>query len=229
MLGPEGVPLKREYVSSETGRELDEPETTRGYEMDGEYVTVTEEELERLAPEKSRDISLRLFVPQDEVSPLYFNRAYLLAPAEKTGKAYRLLAAAMEEMSRAGIATFVMRGHEYLVAIFAEGGILRAETLRFHDEIRKPKDVGLPKKVSPPERTLRKFEHALKALEKKSLDLAEMRDEYAGAMLDLIAKKKKTTKQSTVESDVTARRPAQVVDLMEVLKKSLGEGRKAKK
>src|SRR6266496_5374310 len=61
MLGPKGEPLKREYVGAETGNESEKSATTRGFEIGkGKYVTVSEEELERLAPEKSRDIDLRL-------------------------------------------------------------------------------------------------------------------------------------------------------------------------
>src|SRR5207248_7073669 len=105
---------------------------------------VTDEELERLAPEKSRDIDLRRFVEAEAIPPMYFERSYFLVPAGGSAKAYRLLAATMEETHRAGIATFVMRGKEYLVAILSENGILRAETLRFSDEIRSPEDVGLP-------------------------------------------------------------------------------------
>ena len=62
-------------------------------------------------------------------------------------EAYHLLAETMERADKAGIATFVMRAKEYVVAILAENGILRAETLRFQDEVRKPADVGLPKKA----------------------------------------------------------------------------------
>jgi DNA end-binding protein Ku len=54
------------------------------------------------------------------------------------------LAEVMQQSGRAGIATFVMRDREYLVAILAENGILRAETLRFEDELRSPETVGLP-------------------------------------------------------------------------------------
>ena len=57
---------------------------------------------------------------------------------------YRLLAETIERKKHAGIATFVMRGKEHLVAIFAENGILRAETLRFADQIRTPENIGLP-------------------------------------------------------------------------------------
>ena len=113
MLGPKGQPLKREYVGAETGTDLDRSATARGFEIGkGKYVTVSEEELERLAPEKSRDIDLRLFVAREEVSPVYFERAYFLTPADKSGKAYRLLAETMERKERVGIATFVMHGKE---------------------------------------------------------------------------------------------------------------------
>jgi DNA end-binding protein Ku len=229
MLGPDGEPLKREYHSAETGKDLDASETIRGFETSrGKYVAVTEEELERLAPEKSRDIDLRLFVARDEIYPLYFKRAYFLTPADKSGKAYRLLAETMQRTSRAGIATFVMRGKEYLVAIFAENGILLAETLRFADEVRKPADIGLPKKSKAPAKaTVRRFETAISKSSRKAIDPKEMRDEYAEAMLKLIQKKSARHKD-IVESEAPKKGPAKVVDLMEVLKQSLQQGRKSK-
>src|ERR1043166_8197225 len=128
MLGPKGEPLARRYYSEKTERDLDNDEMVRGYETDKDkYVIVTDEELERLAPEKSRDIDLRRFVELKEIPALYFDRSYFLAPAEGSEKAYQLLAETMEKEKLAGIATFVMRGKEYLVAIFPENGILRAE------------------------------------------------------------------------------------------------------
>jgi DNA end-binding protein Ku len=231
MLGPDGTPLKRDYVSAESGKDLEDSETARGFETDkGKVITVTDEELERLAPEKSRTIDLRLFVPQEEISPLYYNRAYLLTPADKSGKAYRLLAETMQRKKRVGVATFVMRGKEYLVAILAEGGILRAETLRFVDEIRKPADVGLPQKTKVSAASVRKFETAIARAAKKSLDTKEMRDEYAGAMLKLI-KQKSAGHKDVVKSpsdEPRRKQPGKVVDLMEVLKASLSHGRKSK-
>jgi DNA end-binding protein Ku len=230
MLSPEGEPLSREYHSTESGKELEAAETTRGFETaKGKYVTVTDEELERLAPEKSRDIDLRLFVPRDAISPLYFEKGYFLTPADASVKAYRLLAETMERAEQGGIATFVMRGKEYLVAIFAEDGILRAQTLRFHDEVRKPADIGLPKKQKAPAKsTVRSFETAIARMTKKTLDLKDMRDEYARGMLALIEKKHARHKD-VVESDAPTKGPAKVIDLMEVLKQSLGQGRKSKR
>ncbi len=158
MLSPEGHPLSRRYYAPATGRELTDQQMVRGYEIEkDEYVVVTDEELERLAPERSRAIDLRQFVDAEQIPPLYFERAYFLVPGEASEKAYRLLATVMEKTKRAGIATFVMRGKEYLVAILAENGILRAETLRFSDEIRSPKDLGLPENGKGTAGTLRTF------------------------------------------------------------------------
>jgi DNA end-binding protein Ku len=229
MLGPDGAPLKREYVAAETGSELNASSITRGFEIaEGKYVIVSEEELERLAPEKSRDIDLRLFVSQQEISPLYFNRPYFLTPADKSGKAYRLLLETMKRKQRAGIATFVMRGKEYLVAIFARDGILQAETLRFADEVRTPRDIGLSRKGKVEVKAVRRLEATIRKTSRKTIDPKEMRDEYAAAMMKLI-EKKKARQKDVVETEISGKRqPAKVVDLMEVLKRSLGEQNKSK-
>jgi DNA end-binding protein Ku len=229
MLGPDGEPLRRDYYSPETGEDIESADSVRGFETSkGKYVTVTEEELERLAPEKSRDINLRVFVPRTDISPLYFERGYVLTPADKSGKAYRLLAKTMEDSDRTGVATFVMHGKEYLVAIFAQDGILRAETLRFHDEIRKPSNIGLPKKKAKlPARLVRTFDAAIARSSKKTLDLREMRDEYAERMLKLI-EKKRAKQEDVVETTSPRKEPAKVVDLMEVLKRNLEHGRESR-
>ena len=145
MLSPEGEPLARRYYSEESGDDLQDDDMVRGFELEKDrYVIVTDDDLERLAPEQSRDIDLRRFVPLEDISPIYFDRSYFLVPSEGSEKAYRLLAQTMEKEKLAGVATFVMRGKEYLVAIFPENGILRAKTMRFPHEIRSPKEIGLP-------------------------------------------------------------------------------------
>src|ERR1044072_631506 len=119
MLSPEGEPLARRYFSQKTGRDLDDEDMVRGFEYDKDrYVIVTDEELERLAPEQSRDIDLRRFVPLADIPPLHFDRSYFLAPSEGSEKAYRLLSQTMEKEQLAGEATLVIRGKAYLVAIF---------------------------------------------------------------------------------------------------------------
>jgi DNA end-binding protein Ku len=227
MLGPKGEPLARRYFSQKTGRDLENEDMVRGYEIDKDkYVVVTDEELERLAPEQSRDIDLRRFVELPSIPPLYFDRSYFLAPAEGSEKAYKLLAETMAKSDLAGIATFVIRGKEYLVAIFPEKGILRAETMRFENEIRSPKEIGLPEKKKVPAATVKKFEKMITKHSGKQLSMKELKDERTAELLKLVEKKRKQHKD-IVEVEVPERDDGKVVDLMEVLKKSLAGKRKA--
>jgi len=227
MLSPEGEPLARRYYSQKTGDDLDNEDLVRGYEFDKDrYVIVTDEELERLAPDQSRDIDLRKFVDLESIPPLYFDRSYFLTPGEGSEKAYKLLVGSMEKEGLAGIATFVMRGKEYLVAIFTENGLMRAETMRFSDEIRSPKEIGLPEKKKLPAATVKKFEKIIEKHSGKQLSLKELKDEQTEKLLKLVEKKRKQHKD-VVEVEMPEREEGKVVDLMAALKKSLAGKRKA--
>lgn len=221
MLGPDGQPLARKYFAEKTGKDLDADEVVRGYEVDkNKYVVVTDEELERLQPEKTRDIDLKQFVPADSIPPLYFERGYFLTPAANSQKAYTLLAETMKKSGLAGVATFVMRGKEYLVAIFSDNGILRAETMRFADELRSPSDVGLPKKKAPKKATVTKFEKLIGNKSKKQFSPTKLADKQTDDLLKLVKKKQKK-RGSVVEVETEADTDRKVIDLVQVLKKSL--------
>jgi len=224
MLGPSGAPLRRRYVCPKDGHEVPGEHLVRGYEIaSDEHVVVTDEELEALAPQMSRDIDLARFVPVDEVDPVLFERAYYLAPTGSSAKAYRLLAAVMEESGRAGIATFVMRGKEYLVAILAESGILRAETLRFADEVRSADDVGLPETKKVKAADVQRFTRAIQARAEKTLDPDELGDPWTEKLVALAEKKRKRGEDVVEAPAGTAEEEqAEVIDLMAVLKRSLG-------
>ncbi len=229
MVTGEGAQLQRHYFCSEEGVELSWDQIVRGYEIEkGKYVVVTDDELEAIEPRKSRDIDLRIFVDRHEIDPMLFERAYYLTPAGGSNKAYRLLAQVMETTERAGIATFVMRTKEYLIAIFAEKGILRAETLRFPDEIRTPAAVGLPEKKKANEAEVKKFERAIKSHTKK-LDLREFLDPSEQEMQKVAQRKQKKHQGVIKRAPEESRedRGAEVVDILEVLRRSL-EGNAAK-
>lgn len=231
MVDETGTPLSRQYVCPEHDEPVDRDELVRGYEVsEGEWVTVREEELESLQPEKSREIDLRVFVPEEELDPIFFHRAYLLAPEEEGTKAYRLLVDALEDSGRAGVATFVMRSREYLVAILSREGVLHAETMHFHDEIRSPDDVGLPDPESIEEEDIEKdVEEARNAIEddirdavRDSLDPDELRDRRAEALETLVEAKE----DEAVDVPEELRKKsaeADVVDLVEILERRLAE------
>lgn len=223
MIGPDEAPVQRRYVCSKDDKVLDDDDIVRGYEIEkGKFVVVTDEELEGVEPRKSREIDLRVFVDVDDIDPIYFERAYFLVPSSGTNKAYRLLAEVMEKKKQAGVATFVMRAKEYLVAILAENGILRAETLRFADEIRKPEDIGLPKKAKVAPAQVKKFEAQI-AKHAGKLSMREMVDDYT-ARLEKLVHAKERKKQDIVrapEEAAPTSEGGEVVDLLAVLSKSL--------
>jgi DNA end-binding protein Ku len=220
MLGPEGEPLSRKYCAEKTGRDLDADEMIRGYEIDkGKFVTITDEELERLAPDKTRDIDLKLFVKEDAIPPVYFERGYFLTPSGNSEKAYRLLAEAMKERGDVGVATFVMRGKERPVAIFSDEGILRAETMRFPDEVRTHKEVGLPEKKKVSAATVRKFETLIKKKAKR--DFSPDKDEETARLLKLVKKKQSKASNVVEIKDYQLKDEGEGVDLIQVLKRSL--------
>jgi DNA end-binding protein Ku len=229
MMSPEGSLLERRFFCPRDGKEVSSDEIVRGYELDdGSYITVDDDELEALEPQKTREIDLRQFVDLAELSPALLERGYYLTPLKEATKAYRLLAEVMERTRRAGIATFVMREREYLVAIFARGGILCAETLRFADEIRDPKTIGLPE-IAPAEgRRVSAFERSASALSTKTLSRNDLADKATEALKAIIEKKKKAGRdliRTDHEADDVDSEEEGPVDLLQTIRQSLRQSR----
>jgi DNA end-binding protein Ku len=233
LIGPDGAPLKRRFYCREDGREVPADEIVRGHELDdGSYILVTDQELEDLEPQKSREIDLREFVDLADVAPAFLERGYYLTPAKDSTKAYRLLAEVMEKRQRAGIATFVMRDREYLIEIFARNGILCAETLRFQDEIRDPQAIDLAEPVRAPRKQVAAFERSIDALFSRTLPRELLVDTDCEKLRALIEKKQKTGKDlirvsaETVDDDPE---DEEDVDLLATIRESLGHLKKPRK
>jgi DNA end-binding protein Ku len=228
LVDEEGHPLGRRYWCPKHEKVLDSDDLVRGYETEsGKMVVISDEEFESAAPEKSRDIDLKRFVPLDAIPPFFFDRPYILAPDERAGKAYALLAQTMARTGKAGIGSFVMRGREYLVAIVAENGLLRAEVLRYADELRTPQSIGLPKPGKADAARVRALAKEIDALAKPSVNAAEMTDQEAEALRKLAQQKAKSRKGVIAMADLEdpddeSGGGAEVIDLMQVLRESLG-------
>lgn len=222
MLTRDGQPLQRRYVCPREQMPLADAELVRGYPWDTQgYVVVSDEEMQRLAPRKSRDIELRQFVRQQELDPLLFQRVYVLGPAGASTRAYHLLATTMQQLGRAGIAEFVMRGRAYLAAIFAEAGLLWAITLRYADELRGPADIGLPARAPARPQRVEHMRRALSPLQAPQLDRNALRDTESEALRKL-AQRKYAAGRDVLEAPSLqageAAQPHPPVDLMQVLK-----------
>ena len=237
MLGPDGTPLARQYVCPADDRVLSRDEIARGYEVEeGKFVVVTDDEFEQLAPRRSRDIELARFVPRDSIDPIYFVRPYFVLPGAEQTKAYRLLAATMEATGRAALANFVMRGKEYAVALFADRGVLRAETLRFADELRSPPEMGIggPEKVDAARVAVMK--RAIAKRVQKRLDEGELVDEESSRVLELARAKLARGRDVLKAPEAPERQQAadeadpggEVIDLFALIQRRLREKAPAK-
>ncbi|HHO47752.1 MAG TPA: Ku protein [Desulfobacteraceae bacterium] len=224
MVDRHGAPLRRRYFCPRDHKPLEREEIVRGYEIEeGRFILVSDEELEALEPKKSREIDLRCFVDAAELDPVYFEHAYFLLPAGSVSKPYRLLARIMENSGKAGIATFVMREREHLVAILAEKGILRAETLRFADEIRSPEDTGLPSPEKAPAAKVKQIRRAMKKLQGREFDRELLHDRRRRLLLELVDRKLKAAEDVVEKPPAAEAEGAEIIDLMEIIKKRFTE------
>ncbi len=230
MIGPTGQPLARRYYS-ESGKELlQQDDIVRGFEVgDGEFVLIEDEELEALDPDHSRVISLDSFVPLSDIDPVLVENTYVLVPGKDAAPAYRLLVAAMAEAERAGIARFVLRDKAHLVAIVSREGSLRTMTLRYHDEVRTPEQIGLPEPEPADVELIGKIEKAAGKLTGDVLDENLLRDEASGRLEQLV--KRKLSRHEDVH-EMPAEDPDdeddfEPTDVMELLRRSLeSEGKR---
>ena len=206
-MSPQGSLLERRFYCPRDGKEVTPNEIVRGYELeDGSYILVDDAELEAIEPQKTREMDLRVFIDLTELPPALLERGYYLTPLKEATKAYRLLAGVMEQTKRAGIASFVMRDREYLVAIFARDGILSAETLRFADEIRDPHPLACQAPgAAPSQAHVPVFEQSINALLSKTLPLSELADQATGAAED-DHREKTTSRPDLVRTDHRSRR-----------------------
>jgi DNA end-binding protein Ku len=227
--------IRYKKVNERTGREVPAERIVKAMDMGGgEYVIVSDEELAEAEPEKSRTIDIEGFVNLADIDPIYFRTTYYLAPeSDSATKAYQLLREAMERAGKIGIASFVMRNKEYLVAIRPEPEVLALETMYFADEIRDPA-AELPHlsaggAVKPKERDM--AQTLIDSLAEK-WDPSDYHDSYREHVRALA--KEKQQGHETVTHAEPDDRGGKVIDLLEALQASVkkagtGGGAPAKK
>ena len=191
----------------------------RGYEFaKNQYVRFENDELKALEEETSKVIELEEFVPLEKVDPVYFEKTYYLGPDKGGEKAYRLLADAMTESNRVGLAKYVMRGKEGLVLIRAVQGGLMLHTMYYADEVRDFDDIDRGQTVTLKDGELDLAVRLIDELVSKEFHPENYHDEYKARVLHLVEQKVEGKEVTALEPQV---RQSQVVDLMEALKASL--------
>src|SRR6266576_579342 len=144
-------PIGYDKVRKDTGKHVDPDDVVRGFEIEkGKYVPIEDEDLDRLDIELTHAIDILDFSDLEEIDPIYFRKAYYLAPQDGAEKPYRLLVRALDETGKVGVAKVVIRNKQHLAALRAHDGVLVLETMYYADEVRKPESVGSKKSAKDP-------------------------------------------------------------------------------
>ncbi|MEX0886321.1 MAG: Ku protein [Phycisphaeraceae bacterium] len=225
MLSEDGTcRLRRKLYCPETGEEYDFNKAARGYELaPGQYVLIRNEELERLEPEKGRNIEISQFVDAGEIDPVYYERPYYLLPEASSLKGYRLLIEAMRDREKVGLATFVMRSKQYLAAIRAgDRDVLMLETMHYDQEVVRVgegEEIQPPEAVEPSEQERRVAQQLVDALT-QPFEPARFEDTYTRRLQELIEAKAEGREDVVLQESSEPEAP-QVINLMEALERSL--------
>ena len=218
--------IRYQRVNERTTDEVEYSDVVKGAETGGgHYVMLDQDELDSVAPGRSRSMEIRTFVNLDDIDPIYFNKTYYLGPGgEDSGKVYALLRAAMGNSDKAAIASFVMRGKEYLAAVRADGDLLALETLFFADEVREPHQQisNLPGRVKLTRQELRMARQLIESMT-GPWQPSDYRDTYTDRVNDLI-KAKKNDEEFQLADEAPA--GTTVLDLTEALRASVEAAKK---
>jgi len=216
----DGVRLKQQFFCPKDEEVVPRSETVRGFEVaKDKYVIVTDQELKALDEKATNGIEIKEFVPEDSVDPVYFERTYYLGADKGGDKAYSLLADAMKDAGKAALAQYAARGKDYLVLLRSIGNRLMMQQLYHADEVRSIDEVPVPARKSSPAE-LKLAQQLIDQVSSEKFEPEKYTDEVRKRIEQLIAAKAKGQK---IEAPA-ARPKAEVVDLMEALKKSLGQG-----
>ena len=223
LLDKSGGRLKQQYVSEKTQKVVPRAEMIKGYEVEKDhFVLFSQEELKALEEASSHVVEIVSFIPEKSVDPLYYDKAYLLAPDKRGGKPYQLLMAAMRKSGRCALAKWAWKAKQYVVQIRpAEDGLV-LQQLRYADEVRMPSALDI-EKVDVSGSELQLALQLIDHIAAERYDPNQFEDEEKQRVLAAIDKKiagKQIVASAHPEDAVAG---GQVVDLMAALQASLGK------
>jgi DNA end-binding protein Ku len=222
-------PVKFERVCQRDGKPVAWEDLVKGYEYQkGHFVVITKEDFASAALRKTRTVDIIDFVKAEEIDDRFFETPYYLVPAKGGEHAYALLREAIRESGRVGIAKFILRDAQHLAAVEVIGSAIVLTVMRFADELVDSKQFDFPV-----DKGARKAELDMAKALVNSLaaewDPSKYTDEYRENLLRIIKAKVKGKPVALEPSEEP--RQAEVVDLMERLRRSLeqsGAGRSAR-
>jgi DNA end-binding protein Ku len=231
----DNTPIKEKRVNEETGEEVAWDDIVKGFEYDeGSFVVLDQDDFGNANVKATETIDIVQAVPHNAVPPQYFEKPLYLVPGKGGTKPYHILRETLLRTGRVAIATIVMRGRQHLAALIADEKVITLELLRFAHEIKDVSELEAGDALDdPPEvkdKEIELAEQLVAALDEPWAP-EQFRDEYRDDLMELIEKKAKTGKAPVKRGGAPKQQGGEVVDMMELLKKSVGQakGRKGQR
>ncbi len=222
MLTKDGQRVRQQYISEKDGKVVERAEMVKGYEFEKDkFVLFEPSELKALEEGSSHVVDIVAFVPEKSIDPIYYDKAYMLAPDKRGGKPYALLAEAMRKSGRCALARWSWKTKRYVVQVRpAEDGLM-LQQLFFADEVRSLKDLNIEQvEVTQPELNLAM--QLIDQIAEDGYDPSAYKDEEKVRVLEAIDRKI-AGQQIVAHEEVESPATGQVIDLMEALRASLGK------
>ena len=223
-------PVGYKRINKRTGKEIESKDIVKGVEYeDGQYVVISAEEIAEAYPRSTQTIEIQQFVEAAEVSFVYLERPYYVAPINKGQKVYALLRDTLVKSGKIGIAKVVIQTKQHLAALIPMGDALVLNLMRWGDEVKSVEGLDLPKagaKSMSPSASELKMAQMLVDEMSAEWDPAEYQDEFKTAIMGLVEQKAKAGKTETV-IEPQEEAPAyadNVIDLTDLLQRSLRGG-----
>ena len=213
------------------GKVVDYENIDKAYQEGDKTVVLTDEDLKSLPVERSREIDVVEFVPNDQIDPMRFEKSYYLEPDSTSIKAYVLLRRTLEETDRTAIVQFALRQKTRLAALRVKGDVLTIQTLLWDDELREANFDSLDERTKITEKEL-KMSAALVDSLSDDFEPERFTDDYQEQLRILIDAK--LEKGEAIDTETTfgeseeEEEGGEVIDLMEALRKSVDKNKKAK-
>ncbi|VTU18326.1 putative DNA repair protein YkoV [Variovorax sp. PBS-H4] len=217
-------------INKRTGKEISKENIVKGVEYeDGKYVIISPEEIEAVFPKTTQTIQIERFIDAAEMPFIFLERPYYVAPIDKSDKVYALLREALVDSGKIALAKVVIATKQHLAALVPSGAALVLNLLRWGDEVKALDSLDLPpagrKNVSAAEMKMAK--QLITEMSGK-WDPEDFKDEFRHQVMKLVEKKAKAGKTETViEPEEQAPESSNVIDLTELLQRSLKGGSKS--
>lgn len=225
-------PVGYKQINKRTGKDVTRDNIVRGFEYEKDkYVVLSDDEIRSANPESTQTVDILAFVDAPDISFLYLDTPYFLTPDRKGEKVYALLREAMKSSGKVGVASVVLHNKQHLAALIPVGPVLALNTLRWASEVRELDEFKLPPDgMKAAGVSSRELDMAKKLIDDMSdpWDPAQYHDTFRDDIMALVDRKVragKTEEITEVDTPRESNQSADILDLSDLLKRSLGRGK----